>query len=135
MTSTDGSRLSLEVLLGPVSVVRARGDLDVTTAARLCSATDMAAVRAVGAPRVLIDLTRVTVCDATGLRALVGAVREVEVLGGTAVVAMVPGGVPANLLERSGLRDFVPVAASVEFALARLGATPANQSIDRAPPA
>ena len=55
-------------------------------------------------PRVVIDFTGVSFCDSTGLRALIGAVREVEVLGGRAVVAAEPEGALDRLLVLSGLR-------------------------------
>jgi anti-sigma B factor antagonist len=121
MASTDEAALSVELIPGAVSVVRARGELELATAARLCAVTDMAAVRARGVPRVVIDLTGVSFCDSTGLRALLGAVREVEVLGGAVMVALVPDSAPARLLELSGLREFVPVADSAEAARRRLG--------------
>jgi anti-sigma B factor antagonist len=125
MASTGQATLSVELVQDEVSIVRARGELDLTTAARLCAVTDMAAVRAGGPPRVVIDLTGVSFCDSTGLRALFGAVREVEVLGGTAVVALDMDGALARLLALSGMREFVAVSPSAEAASERLG-SPAN---------
>ena len=68
----------------------------------------------------VIDLTGVSFCDSTGLRALIGAVREVEVLGGRAVVAAEPGGALDRMLTLSGLREFLRVSDSADAAAARL---------------
>ena len=68
----------------------------------------------------VIDLTGVSFCDSTGLRALIGAVREVEVLGGRAVVAVEPEGALDRVLTLSGLGEFLRVCDSAEAAAARL---------------
>jgi anti-sigma B factor antagonist len=73
-------------------------------------------------PRVVVDLTALDFCDSTGLRALVGAVGEVRVLGGKAVVAVTPDGALDRLLEMSGMGEFLRVADSADEALRRLGA-------------
>ena len=124
MASTDLSLLSTEVLDGPVPVVRATGELDLNTAPQLCSVIQRAATGTrLRRPRVVIDLVELGFCDSTGLRALIGAVREVEVLGGVAVVAAAPEGALDRLLELSGLREFLRVASSAEDALRRLRPT------------
>jgi anti-anti-sigma factor len=111
--------LTIEVVDTPVPVVRARGDLDLDTAAQLCGAIQAAAADA-RPPRVVVDLTGVGFCDSTGLRALIGAVREVEVLGGVAVVAVEPEGGVDRILALSGLREFLRVCDSAEAAAERL---------------
>ena len=119
MASIDLKLLTTEVLDAPVPVVKAAGELDIDTAAQLCGAIQQAATHA-HRPRVVIDLTGVSFCDSTGLRALIGAVREVEVLGGRAVVAVEPEGALERVLMLSGLREFLRVCDSAEAAAARL---------------
>ena len=76
----------------PVPIVRVGGELDLSTAAQLCRAIQTAASEAaLRPPRLVVDLTGLEFCDSTGLGALVGAVREVRVLGGKAVLAVVTG--------------------------------------------
>ena len=76
-------------------VIRVHGELDLATAGRLCRT-----VQAVGAlrrrTRVMLDLTELEFCDSTGLRALVGAVREMEISGGRAALAVPPDGTLAR---------------------------------------
>jgi anti-anti-sigma factor len=110
--------LAIETVDGPVPVVRARGELDLLTAGRLCRAIQAAG----GARRVMIDLSGLGFCDSTGLRALLSAVREIEVSGGKAAIAVTPGGPFARVLELTGLGEFLHTADSPEAALARLGA-------------
>ena len=112
--------LTMEIVPGPVPVVRAIGELDLSTAARLCRAIS-AAASAAGRRRVMIDLTELEFCDSTGLRALISAVREVEVGGGKAALAVTPGGALDRLLEMTGLREFARIADSPTDALRRLG--------------
>ena len=119
MASINLTVLTLEVSDAPVPVVRATGELDLDTAAQLCGGIHEAATRT-PRPRVVIDLTGVSFCDSTGLRALIGAVREVEVLGGRAVVAVEPEGALDRVLTLSGLGEFLRVCGSAEAAAARL---------------
>jgi anti-sigma B factor antagonist len=93
---------------GTTAVVRARGELDLASAGLL--------VRAIGTaagdtrrPRVLVDLAEVEFCDSAGLRALLGAAREIEARAGRMVVAVVPGSAVDRLLELVGLREFLRV--------------------------
>jgi len=115
----DLKALTTEVSDAPVPVVRATGELDIDTAAELCGAIQQAATHA-PRPRVVIDLIGVSFCDSTGLRALIGAVREVEVLGGRAVVAAEPGGALERILTLTGLREFLRVSDTAEAAADRL---------------
>lgn len=114
--STD---LSAEIVEGPVPVLRVRGELDLSTAPELCGTVE----RAASNHRLLIDLSDLSFCDSTGLRALVGAVREVEINGGRAALAVPPGGAMDKVLRLSGLGEFLHVAPSVEEAERRLGAS------------
>jgi anti-sigma B factor antagonist len=115
----DLKALTTEVSDAPIPVVRASGELDIDSAAQLCGAIQEAATHA-PRPRVVIDLTDVSFCDSTGLRALIGAVREVEVLGGRAVVAAEPGGALDRVLSLSGLLEFLRVSDTAEAAADRL---------------
>jgi anti-sigma B factor antagonist len=99
-----------------VAVVRAAGELDLATASQLVRAIDIAASGR--RPRVLVDLAEVEFCDSAGLRALLGAAREVEARAGRLVVAVTPDGAVDRLLELVGLREFLRVRAPGE---ARLG--------------
>ena len=121
MAPTTTQVLTMEIVPGPVPVVRAIGELDLSTAGRLCRAIHAAAGGA-HRVRVMIDLTELEFCDSTGLRALIGAVREVEVGGGKAALAVTPGGVLDRLLELTGLREFTRIADTPSDALRRLGA-------------
>jgi anti-anti-sigma factor len=115
---TTPSRLALETVDGPVPVVRVRGELDLSTAGRLCRA-----IQDVGdARRLMIDLSELEFCDSTGLRALMSAVREIEVLGGRAAIAVTPDGPFDRLLQLTGVGEFLTTARSPEAALKRLGA-------------
>ncbi|HET6548145.1 MAG TPA: anti-sigma factor antagonist [Solirubrobacter sp.] len=122
MAPTDVRALSVDVSDGAVPVVRLAGELDLSTVPHLTGAIERAAAAAPRPPRVVVDLTGLEFSDSTGLRALIGAVREVEVLGGRASVAVLPDGPFARLVELSGLREFLHVADSPEEALRRLGA-------------
>ena len=59
-----------------VARVGARGDLDLGTAATLCSHLTEAIQRPAG--RIILDLSEIVFCDSTGLRAIIGVVREVS---------------------------------------------------------
>jgi anti-sigma B factor antagonist len=122
MAPTDVRALRVDVTDGAVPVVRLAGDLDLSTVPQLTGAIERTAALAPRPPRVAVDLTALEFCDSTGLRALIGAVREIEVLGGRAAVAVLPDGPFARLVELSGLREFLHVADSPEEALRRLGA-------------
>ena len=90
-----------------VAVVRAAGELDLATASQLVRAISLAAGGR--PPRVLVDLAAVEFCDSAGLRALLGAAREVEARAGRLVVAVTPGGAVDRLMEIAGLREFLHV--------------------------
>jgi anti-sigma B factor antagonist len=114
---TTPARLALETVDGPVPVLRVRGELDLSTAGRLCRAIQADA----GPRRLVIDLSELGFCDSTGLRALMSAVREIEVLGGKAALVVTPGGPFDRLLQLTGVGEFLKTAGSPEAALQRLG--------------
>lgn len=111
--------LTAEIIDGTIPVIQVRGELDLSTAGRLCR-TVQAVAGARRRTRVLLDLTELEFCDSTGLRALVSAVREVEIGGGRAALAVPPDGMLARLLDLSGLGEFLRVAPSTELALQSL---------------
>ena len=124
MSPGDPRVLRTEIADARVPVVRVSGDLDISTVAQLARAIHVAATGAVKPPRLIVDLMALTFCDSTGLRALIGAVKEVDVLGGRAVLAVAPDGMLDRLLDLSGLREFLRVTPSVEAAQQRLSAGP-----------
>ena len=124
MAPSDVHVLSTEFVDAPVPTVRATGELDISTVALLCRAIHAAALAAPKPPRLIVDLTALTFCDSTGLRALIGAVKEVDVLGGRAVLALESGGMLEQLLDLSGLSEFLRVTNTLEAAERRLTARP-----------
>jgi anti-anti-sigma factor len=123
MALTDVHPLTTEIVHAPVPVVHVRGELDIATAAHLCRAIQTAVAGAeLRPPRIVVDLSELEFCDSTGLRALLGAVKEVSVLGGKAVLAVTPDGPVDRLLELSGLCEFLRICDTPEAALRRLGA-------------
>jgi anti-sigma B factor antagonist len=112
--------LSTEIVDAAVPVVRVSGELDISTVAQLCRAIATAAAGGARPPRLVVDLIGLEFCDSTGLRALIGAVKEVHVLGGKAVLAVAPEGTLDRLLDLSGLREFLRVSDSVDAAVLRL---------------
>ncbi|MDA0184760.1 STAS domain-containing protein [Solirubrobacter phytolaccae] len=117
MAAPSTSPLTAEVVDGPVPVIRVRGELDLSTAPKLCRTVE----RVAGNRRVMIDLSELEFCDSTGLRALVRATREIEINGGRAALVVPEDGVLARILELSGLGEFLRVASSPAEALRRLG--------------
>lgn len=86
-------------------VVPLRGELDVATADR---AADRALALAVPGSLLVLDLSRVTFCDCSGLRALLRIVREARVLG-CAVALTAPSPTMIRLLAITGLSDRLPL--------------------------
>jgi anti-sigma B factor antagonist len=123
MASSDQHVLSTEIVDAGVPLVRVTGELDISTVAHLCRTVAAAATgAAVKPPRLVIDLMALDFCDSTGLRGLIGAVKEVHVLGGKAVLAVEPDGMLDHLLDLSGLREFLRVTDTVDAAVERLRA-------------
>ena len=110
-SDVDGVRL-LEVF----------GELDLATAPRLCVKLDSA--RAQRVRRLVVDLTGVDFCDSTGLRALMGASRELRHEGGRLAIAVLPDGAVARLFDVTGIREAMPVLDTQQDALASLAVLP-----------
>ena len=103
---------------GDVHVVALDGDLDLGTAPDLASRIDRA--RRDGMRRILVDMRRLDFCDSTGLRALVGAAREVGIAGGRLSIVCPGDGPVARVLDLSGLREVLHVSDEVGRATAYL---------------
>jgi anti-sigma B factor antagonist len=99
-----------------VRVLEVFGELDVATAPRLCALIDAARIHRV--KRLMIDMTGVDFCDSTGLRALMGASREIRVSGGRLAIACLPGSAVARLFDIVGARETLRVFDSPVEALA-----------------
>ena len=113
---TDDALALHESDVDGVRLVEAFGELDLATAPKLCSALD--AARAHRVKRLVVDLTGVDFCDSTGLRALMGASRELRVSGGRLAIACLPGGPVARLFELVGARESLRVCDSQQEAMA-----------------
>ena len=94
------------------------GELDLSTAPRLCVALD--AARRGGARRVLVDLSAVEFCDSSGLRSLVGERMEMEAAGGRLAVVCAPDGPVARLFELTGAHEMLSIHPSADAARAAL---------------
>jgi anti-sigma B factor antagonist len=101
-----------------VHVLALVGDLDLTAAPYLASRLD--AARSDGVRRILVDLSDLRFCDSSGLRALVGAARELRIAGGRLTVACPGAGPVARLLDLTGTREALNVYEDVAVAHARL---------------
>jgi anti-anti-sigma factor len=91
-----------------VARVGARGDLDLATAATLCSHLTEAIQRPAG--RIVLDLSEIVFCDSTGLRAILGVVREAQAHAVPLVIMVPSGSQLAKLIELTGTAEFLPIA-------------------------
>jgi anti-sigma B factor antagonist len=113
---TDPARLYVEVEWVPPKnggeprgrsgVIRAEGEVDLDTVARLRDSLD---------PNlwpecegVLVDLRKVSFMDSTGIAALVAATRELAQAGAKLAVTAAPRSQVEGLLELTGLRERIP---------------------------
>ena len=85
-----------------------------------------------GSSRLILDLSRVSFCDASGLAVLVGTGRRARLLGGFQRLAAVSPQV-ARVLNLTGLRRHLPVFATVQAAAARQPPGPAGPPPERCP--
>ncbi|MFG1998934.1 STAS domain-containing protein [Spirillospora sp. NPDC048911] len=116
MTSSHAPDQALSVLRRPAyTVARLRGELDLATAPALRE--KVAAVLRPGTRLLILDVSAVSFCDATGLTVLTRARHRASVLGVALVVAG-PCSQVAKLLRATGMeRDFT-IRATVADALA-----------------
>lgn len=101
-----------------VRLLEVFGELDLATAPRLCARLDSA--RSGRVRRLVVDLTGVDFCDSTGLRALMGASRELRHAGGRLAVVLLPDGAVARLFDVAGIRESLPTFDTQADALASL---------------
>jgi anti-anti-sigma factor len=101
-----------------VWVLSAAGELDLAAAPRFCASVD--AARAAGRRVVLIDLSDLTFCDSSGLRALRGAVHEILACAGHVAVVPPADGAVVRLFEIVGASEFLPLQPDVDAGLAAL---------------
>lgn len=115
---TDGERAPLEIevtrLSSDVFRVTLVGELDSETAERF--ARTVVELRDSGAPRVVVDLSRVAFLDSSGINALVVSHDTVAAAGGSVIFAA-PSERTARLFDLLRLTDVVTVDESVEAAL------------------
>lgn len=103
---------------GPVHVIAMRGELDLATAPRLCVRID--AARRAGSRRILLDLTTAEFYDSAGLRALIGAERELAAHGRRMAVAALADSAVGRLFALAGANELLEVHPDCDAALAAL---------------
>ena len=88
------------------NVLVVHGELDLSTAPMLCAR--LHALRDRGrAPDVVLDLTGLEFCDSTGLRALLGELREAEVCGGSVEFVVPAHGIVRRLFDVCGVTQLL----------------------------
>ena len=111
--------MSLEVDVvsqDPVTVITARGEIDLATVRALRDAIDGADA---GAPAVIVDLSEVTFLDSSGLRVLAQCQRRLTSEDGTVRLRLVVAGTPVErVFDVTGLRSFFDVYATRDEAVA-----------------
>ena len=115
-------RCSVEVLRG-VPVVSAPAEIDITNSAALQEALLAAAGLGNGSGTFVVDMTRTTFCDASGVRILLAASERVQADGGRVLVAFTAAAVH-RVFDLTGVDGMVPRFASLDEALAQATATP-----------
>jgi len=99
---------------GGWAVVRASGDLDLTTAPRLRE--QVVGVVTDGQPRVVLDLEGVDFVDSTGLGVIVGLLKRTRAQGGDLRLVSTRRSL-LKVLELTSLDRALPLARSVEQAI------------------
>jgi anti-sigma B factor antagonist len=102
-----------------VRILTVEGDLDLAGAVPLCERVD--AAQRNGRSRIVVDLERLGFCDSRGLRALMGAAREVGFSAGRLIVVPPARPEAARVFTVGGATEFLPLCESVSAALAKLG--------------
>jgi anti-sigma B factor antagonist len=102
--------------LDDVSVVEVAGEIELNNAARL--RTELRNVCETAACRVVVDMSRVTFIDSTGIGVLVGALKRTrEHDGSFALVCPQPR--VRRVFEITGLLQALPLSATIDEALGR----------------
>ncbi|SDL38782.1 anti-anti-sigma factor [Nonomuraea maritima] len=110
-----------------VTVITLAGELDLSGCARL--GDYIAEVRQTPADHLVFDMGEVTFVDSHGLRVLLDAYTFAQEHGGTVHLTALRG-LPAHLVEITGIGDHVRLHTSTEIALAAISVMP-----DLPPPA
>jgi anti-anti-sigma factor len=100
---------------GPDVVVRAAGELDISTAPLLLDAVECA-VDGVHPPAMVLDLTRLRFCDASGLRVVVATWRRIHQARGRMTVVVEPDGPVARILKVTDMNRLLLIRSRVEGA-------------------
>jgi anti-sigma B factor antagonist len=98
-----------------IAVAELAGELDLARAPALRE--QLLGLLRPGSSRLILDLSKVSFCDASGLAVLVGTGRRARLLGGFQRLAAVSPHV-ARVLNLTGLRRHLPVFATVQAAAA-----------------
>ena len=101
---------------GAVGVLRATGELDAFAVPDL----EGAFAEVVALDRVVVDLEGVSFLDSTALGTLVHQVRRVQAQDGVEVRVVLPDGTARRIFEITTLDRVLPVASSLDEALAEL---------------
>ena len=95
---------------GGITIAELAGELDLASAPALRER--LAGLLRPGSGRLVLDLSRVSFCDASGLAVLVGTARRARQLGGFLRLAAVSPQA-ARVLDLTGLHRHLPVFATV----------------------
>jgi anti-sigma B factor antagonist len=101
-------------------VIDVAGELDLDGAPALCAAIEDGR-HPRGPDHVIVDLSRVSFCDSTGLRALLNAAREVAAAGGELIAIVPEDGSVRTAVQLTGTQEFLGVTADREQVLRQLG--------------
>ena len=114
---TTARGIELDIPQPGTAIVKLRGELDLTTRARLTHVLAGASTQ----PTVLVDLSECTFADSTVVAALVTASAEVRKRGGRLELVIPPTArAPLRLAELARLADVVPIHESRIAACASL---------------
>ena len=115
---------------GGVTVAELAGELDLASAPALRE--QLLRLLRPGSSRLVLDLSRVSFCDASGLAVLVGADRQARLLGGFLRLAAVSPQT-ARVLDITGLGRHLPVYPTVAAASSAPRAGPGRPGLTAGP--
>jgi anti-sigma B factor antagonist len=101
---------------GPHVVVQAAGELDISTASLLQNFAERA-MEGGHPPAVILDLTRLRFCDASGLRAMIATSRRIHQARGSLAVVVDPDGPVARLLKITDMDRLLLIRDKLEHAV------------------
>jgi anti-sigma B factor antagonist len=117
VTTMPEIRCAVEVLRG-VPVVTAPEEIDILNSTALLSALLAAAELRNGSRTFVVDMSRTRFCDASGVRTLLAACKQVQADGGQMLVAVTTAAV-LRVFELTGIDGMLPSFASLDEALAQ----------------